>query len=47
MMMRYIARRLVLLVPVLLGISIFIFSLIHFAPAIPSTLPWAWTTIRR
>jgi len=35
MMIRYIARRLALLVPVLVGISIFIFSLIHFAPGDP------------
>jgi peptide/nickel transport system permease protein len=35
MMMRYIARRLALLFPVLLGISIFIFSLIRFAPGDP------------
>lgn len=35
MMMRYITRRLVLLFPVLLGISIFVFSLIRFAPGDP------------
>lgn len=35
MVMRYIARRLVLLFPVLLGISIFVFSLIRFAPGDP------------
>lgn len=35
MVLRYIARRLALLVPVLLGISIFVFSLIHFAPGDP------------
>jgi len=34
-MMRYMARRIVLLLPVLLGISIFIFSLIRFAPGDP------------
>jgi peptide/nickel transport system permease protein len=35
MVLRYIARRLVLLLPVLLGISIFVFSLIRFAPGDP------------
>ncbi len=35
MILRYIARRLVLLVPVLLGISFFAFSLIRFAPGDP------------
>ena len=35
MILRYIARRLALLTPVLFGISIFIFSLIHFAPGDP------------
>ncbi|MCZ7569744.1 MAG: ABC transporter permease [Ardenticatenaceae bacterium] len=35
MVVRYIARRLALLVPVLLGISLFVFSLIRFAPGDP------------
>lgn len=35
MAMRYITRRLVLLFPVLFGISIFVFSLIRFAPGDP------------
>jgi peptide/nickel transport system permease protein len=35
MLMRYIARRIILLVPVLLGISIFISALIRFAPGDP------------
>ncbi len=35
MVMRYIARRLVLLFPVLLGISLLVFSLIRFAPGDP------------
>lgn len=32
---RYIARRIVLLIPVVLGLSIFVFSLIRFAPGDP------------
>lgn len=35
MILRYVARRLVLLLPVLLGISLFVFSIIRFAPGDP------------
>ena len=35
MILRFIARRFLLLIPVLLGVSLLVFSLIHFAPGDP------------
>ncbi len=35
-MLRYLARRLVLTIPVLLGVATLVFSLIHFIPGDPA-----------
>jgi peptide/nickel transport system permease protein len=40
-MLKYIAKRIILMVPVILGVSIIIFTIMSFTPGDPVFLYWA------